>query len=250
MKNEQKILNYIKEKEFAEVSELSKTFGASESTIRRKLSALEKKGLIKRTHGGANIVDTVNSTFNFTLRIHKNAFEKRMIALRALKLIKEGDVIFLDCSTTTYFLAEYLNEFKNVKVITNSIDTLNCLAKKNVQAISTGGTVSKENNSALIGNAVIDFIRKFNANVCFFSCQSLSRDGTISDCYLDENYIRAAMIEHSEKSVFLCDSTKADKSSPYVLCNAKNIDVIVADKALDDYLDESVRDKITVDAVN
>ena len=122
--------------------------------------------------------------------------------------------------------------------------------KKNVQAISTGGTVSKENNSALIGNAVIDFIRKFNANVCFFSCQSLSRDGTISDCYLDENYIRAAMIERSEKSVFLCDSTKADKSSPYVLCNAKNIDVIVADKALDDYLDESVRDKITVDAVN
>ena len=58
------------------------------------------------------------------------------------------------------------------------------------------------------------------------------------------------MIERSEKSVFLCDSTKADKSSPYVLCNAKNIDVIVADKALDDYLDESVRDKITVDAVN
>ena len=128
MKNEDAVISLIKDRETVSVAELSAALDVSESTVRRKLAELEGKGLISRTHGGARMIDTNNSSFTFSLRIHKNAFEKKLIALKAVKLIKEGDVIFLDGSTSTYFLAEYLNEFKNVTVITNGIDTLSFLA--------------------------------------------------------------------------------------------------------------------------
>lgn len=239
MKNKEIILNCIKEKDYISVVELSEKTGASESTIRRALKEFENKGLIKRTHGGAQIIDPNNSVFTFSLRIHQNIFEKKIIALKAVKLIKEGDVIFLDGSTSTYFLAEYLDEFKNVTVITNGIDTLSLLAKKRVKAFSTGGMVSSENTSVLIGNSSIDFIKKIHANICFFSCQSLDKDGVISDCYIEENYIRKAMIEQSQQTVLLCDSTKLDRQSAYYLCNAEKINYIITDKNLNDYLHDA-----------
>ena len=238
MKNEESILNYVKEKEKVSVAEICKNLDVSESTARRKLSDLAKKGLIRRTHGGAQIIDTNNSVFNFSLRIHKNIFEKRIIALKAANLIKEGDVVFLDGSTSTYFLAEYLNEIKNITVITNGIDTLSLLAKKGVKAVSTGGKVSEENTSVLVGNYAVDFVKTVNANICFFSCQSLGKNGEISDCYIEENHVRKAMIAQSQKTVLLCDSTKLNRTSPYKLCNARDIDYIVTDKPLDDYLSE------------
>lgn len=235
MKNEKEILDYIKLNTSIRVKDISQKFFMSESTVRRKLTDLENKGLIVRTHGGAEISDSNNTTFNFTLRIHQNALEKKLIALKAIKLINEGDVIFLDGSTSTYFLAEYLSGFKNIKVITNGIDTLSFLAKKGVNALSTGGEVSKENTSVLIGIKTIDFIKSYNANICFFSCQSLDKDGTVSDCYQEENYVRREMIAHSDKSYFLCDSTKLDRKSPYILCNVKDTAGIIADKPLDGY---------------
>ena len=236
MKNEDNVLNYLKEKQKSSVSELCKSLNLSQSTVRRKLTELENKGLIKRTHGGAQIIDANNTFFNFSLRIHQNIFEKKVIALKAIKLIKEGDVIFLDGSTSTYFLAEYLNEFKNITVITNGIDTLSFLAKKGVSAISTGGIVSKENTSVLVGSSAIEFVKTVNANLCFFSCQSLNCDGEISDCYLEENYVRKEMIKRARKSVLLCDSTKTERESPYYLCNAQEIDYVITDKDLNGYL--------------
>ncbi len=244
MKNENRILEYLTEKETASSAEISETFGISLATVRRRLTELESKGLIKRTHGGAKIINPNNLKFNFSLRVHTNGFEKRLIALKAIKLIKEGDVVFLDGSTSTYFLAEYLNEFKTVTVITNGIDTLSLLAKKGVRAISTGGAVSKENTSVLIGERAIETINGINADLCFFSCQSCNGEGLISDCYLDENYIRRAMMKNSEKSVFLCDSTKIGKVSPFSLCSVNDVDYTIVDKDLGNYFENVKNCKI------
>ena len=241
---EKDIIELLKHKKYMTVLDLSETLNISASTIRRELSQLEKKGLVTRSHGGVKLSENNNYTPNFALRIHQNVLEKKIIDLKAIKLIKDGDVIFLDGSTSAYFMAEYLSEFSNLTVITNGIDTLSLLAHNNITTYSTGGCVSKENSSVLVGEQALEFIKNIHANIAFFSCQALSRDGKIYDCYLQENYVRKQMMKNSDKTVFLCDSNKIDKVSSYYLCDLEEVNTLITDKDVTGYFDREISTKI------
>lgn len=145
-----------------------KQFAVSPSSIRRKLTELEKDGLVVRTHSGVKLINDDESGMSFFTRNHTNALEKRLIAIKALKLVHDGDMIFLDSSSTSYFLAEYLSEFPNATVVTNGVDTLAALAAKGVNVYSSGGKVYSENNAALTGEFARAAISKIHADLCFF----------------------------------------------------------------------------------
>lgn len=227
---EKEILSLIQDRQVLSVEDLSKTLYISPSTVRRKLQKLQNKGLVIRTRGGAKINDSSNFSPSFSFRTHQNSLEKKKIALSATKLIKNGDVIFLDGSTSAFFIGEYLSGFKDIKVITNGIDTLSLLAKNGIVAYSTGGVILKNNNSVLVGEHAISMIEKYHADITFFSAASVTTDGKIYDIFEDENPVRLAMLKNSTKKVFLSDSTKFGKISPYYICTVNDIDCIVTDK--------------------
>ena len=229
---EKKVLDVLETQQYASVDELSTVLRVSTSTIRRTLDTLQQKGLVTRTHGGVKINSDNNFLPSFTFRIHQNSFEKKKIALSAIKLIKNGDIIFLDGSTSAFYIAEYLKEFENIRVITNGIDTLSLLSKYNILAYSTGGQVSAENPSVLVGRYAEDMIGNFRADIAFFSAQSMDNDGEIYDCFERENFLRRVMIKNARTKVFLCDSTKIGKTSPYHLCSVKDIDYIASNQPL------------------
>ena len=229
---EKKILEALQDKKFASVEELSSTLFISPSTVRRALNALESKKLVTRTHGGAKINQETNFSPSFTFRIHQNSFEKKKMALAAIKLIKNGDIVFLDGSTSAFYIAEYLNEFKDIRVITNGIDTLSLLSKNKITAYSTGGQVSNENPSVLVGRYAEDTIRNFYADIAFFSAQSMDNNGEIYDCFEDEIFLRRTMIANAKNKVFLCDSMKVGKTSSFHLCSFKDVDCIVGNSSL------------------
>ena len=121
---------------------------------------------------------------------HRNIDLKKAIARKAVSLINEGDVIFIDGSTTAFYLAEYLSGFEKLKVITNGIEALNYLTKYRIDVYSTGGLLSPPNRSVLVGNFAQRMINSVHADVVFFSSQSMDANGTIYDCYEEENRIR------------------------------------------------------------
>lgn len=224
------ILSFIQEKQYASVEDIASSLYVSPSTVRRKLTKLQEMGLVVRTRGGAKISDTSNFLPSFSFRTHQNSLEKKKIALSATKLIKNGDIIFLDGSTSAFFIAEYLSEFKDIKVITNGLDTLSLLAKNGIDAYSTGGVVLKTNSSVLVGEHALNTINKFHADVTFFSAASVTEDGKIYDIFEEENPVRTAMFKNSTKIVFLSDSTKFGKVSPYYTCSISEVDYVVSDK--------------------
>lgn len=234
---EKEILAFLKKEGFAKIGRISTQLYISESTVRRNLAELEKKGFIHRTHGGAELKNEDSLILSFAFRSHQNATEKKKIALTALKLIKNGDVIFLDSSSTAFYLAEYLSEFKDIKVITNGLDTLSLLAKKGVVAYSTGGIVSRENPSALVGHYAEQMIESVHADVFFFSVQSVAANGHTYDCYEDEIATRLKMLKNAEKSVLLLDETKAERSSAFRLGNVSDVDYIVCNENVKDKFD-------------
>ena len=233
---EKELLEIIQNNQYATIEDLAKKLYVSPSTIRRKLNVLQKKGLITRTHGGAQPNDENNFFPSFTFRVHQNSFEKKKIALSAIKLIKNGDLVFLDGTTSAFFIAEYLSEFNNIRVITNGIATLSLLAKNNISAYSTGGCVQEKNRSVLVGHYAEEMISSFHADIAFFSAQSVSENGEIYDCFEEENVIRKAMIKHATKKVFLCDSTKFGKTSPFHLCSLNDVDYIVSNHSVPDFI--------------
>ena len=229
---EKKILEILETQQYASVDELSTVLGVSTSTIRRTLEILQQKGLVTRTHGGVKINSDNNFSPSFTFRIHQNSFEKKKIALTAIKLIKNGDIVFLDGSTSAFYIAEYLKEFENIRVITNGIDTLSLLSKNHILAYSTGGQVSSENPSVLVGRYAEDMISNFHADIAFFSAQAMDNDGEIYDCFEDEIFLRRAMIKNAKTKVFLCDNTKVGKTSSFHLCSLKDVDYIASNLSL------------------
>ncbi len=230
MDHETKLLKILQERQSATVEELAALTFVSTSTVRRKLTEMQKTGLITRTHGGAKLNDDNNFIPSFTFRSHQNSFEKKKIALAAIKLIKNGSVIFLDGSTSAFFIAEYLADFENIKVITNGIDTLSLLSKNNIEAYSTGGYISPVNRSVLVGHYAQEMIESLHADFTFFSAQSITPQGEVYDCFEEENVLRKSMLAHSTTSVLLCDSTKFNQMSPYRLCSLNDVDYVISDK--------------------
>ncbi len=99
----EKIMEYLREKKTAPVNVLAKRLFVSEATMRRDLSELERKGLVKRLHGGAILLDGANQELPLYLRERQNTDAKRIISEKASHHIVEGQTIFLDASST----AEY-----------------------------------------------------------------------------------------------------------------------------------------------
>ena len=233
---EKELLQLLQDREYATIEEIAEALYVSPSTVRRKLNLLQSKGLVTRTHGGAQLNNNNNFFPSFTFRVHQNSFEKKKMALAAIKLIKNGDLVFLDGTTSAFFIAEYLSELKNIRVITNGIDTLSLLAKHNVSAYSTGGYVQESNRSVLVGHYAEEMISSFHADIAFFSAQSMDNNGEIYDCFEEENVIRKAMIKHASKRVFLCDSTKFGRTSPFHLCSLNDVDYIVSNHQLPNFI--------------
>lgn len=237
---EKELLTLLAEKQSMTVEEIAGTLYVSPSTVRRRLAALHREGLVRRTHGGAELSEDGHLLPSFASRFHQNSLEKKSIAHSALRLVRDGQVIFLDGSTSAFFIAQALSKFRGLKVITNGIDTLQLLSKYELDVYSTGGTVSGENRSVLVGHRAEECIRSIRADLTFFSTQSLLPNGEMYDCYESENVLRRLMIEQSERAVMLCDRTKLRAISPYRLGSVGELFAIATDRDIRTYFDSGV----------
>ena len=232
---EREILNLLKEGDgFSTVKELCSLLYASESSIRRDLSVLEKRGVIRRTYGGAELVTNFSNAIAFNQRAHHNMAAKKIIAKKAASLIHDGDVVFLDQSSSAFYLANEIIHNNTLTVVTNNIEILSLMTNSAIKTISSGGMLSADNRSCLVGPDAQHIFENVYADVIFFSTKSLSSEGVISDCTREEVLVRGAMIKNAAKKVFLCDSEKFGTKSAYKQCELSDVDILVSenDKAL------------------
>lgn len=232
LKNERKreIINILKgENGFITVKELCKKLYASESSIRRDLTALENRGVIKRTYGGAELVTNFSNVISFNKRSYHNMEAKKIIAKKAAGLIKDGNIIFLDQSSTSFYLAGEIINRISLTVITNNIEILYLLSNSGMKAVSSGGFLSPQNRNCLIGPDAHSIFENTYADIAFFSTKSLSDDGIISDCTREEVALRNSMLKNAAKKIFLCDSEKFGTQSAYKQCSLSDIDCLISE---------------------
>ncbi len=221
-----KILAILEEEQYISALKLSKMLYVSLPTIRRDLAELARRNQIIRSHGGAKKIhaEHIVTPLNFRKTVH--AAEKRMLCKAAANLVNDNEIIFIDSSTTTLQMADFLGEKKGITVITNGISLATLLVKKGIKTYCTGGEIF-ENSLAHFGSFAEEFIQRFNIDVLFFSCHGVNDKGMLTDPSLPETQIRKVAINQSKKTVFLCDETKFSLSTPYNLVSIQTIDCII-----------------------
>lgn len=216
----------LKEKQVT-VKRLSKLLYASEPSIRRDLARLEETRLVRRVHGGAIINENGSNETKipFLIRELEQSNEKLIIAKKAASLVKDGDVIFLDASSSAFNMIPFITEKKDITVITNGIKAINALCEykeRGIKIIATGGKVHTT-CLAFVGEDAFKTVEQYNADICFFACRGLSEDGRLTDIAPDEDYVRIKMIEHSKRSFLLCTAEKIGKEYYHNICNLARI---------------------------
>ena len=241
----QAILDIIDKKEFISVKALSEMLYVSMPTIRRDLTGMQEMGLIKRGHGGAisRNANRVGAPAPFRAGIKPE--EKMRMCREAAKLLHDNCVIFLDESTTTVSITEFLSGFRNITIVTNSMEVLNRAYEKNIEACCLGGRMSFETKSFL-GSSTEEMVRRFGIDYMFFSSSGINKMGWIVDYYLAANSLRRAVARFAEHKVFLCDSSKFLKNEVYTLMPLSDADYIITDEPLPDGLDSGAAVRIVV----
>ncbi len=240
---EDEILALLNETEYATVDYLARKMNISSSSIRRDLKNLEERGLVNRSYGGVKIADATGKCIPFALRSHENSPQKKQIAKAATRLINVGDVVFLDASTSAYFVAEQLPAIGGVTVITNSVDVMSCLSRYDIKAYCTGGNLSAENKAVLVGGYTMDFLRNIRADVAIFSVQAVSSNGDFFDCYPEEVAARNLMMQNARRRIFLCDSSKWNRTSTFYQGNVRDIEYVVSDRDLNTFFTDPTPEK-------
>lgn len=226
-----KILEILEAKKQANVTELSRILNVSEQTTRRDLRILEEQGLVRRTYGGVILRQTIKREVPLQLRERENILAKDNIAKRAVSYVHDGNVIFMDASSTVSYLIPYLKDFSDLTVITNSPKHSLELARQDTQVYCTGGLLLKD-SIAYVGTYAENFVRNFNADVFFFSSRGLTHTGIISDSSIEESELRRIMMSCADRSVFMCASNKVGRRFMYNLCRSSDVDDIICDREL------------------
>ena len=196
------------------VQELTERFRASESTIRRDLNILHKKGVLVKVFGGAVRKEKNLNTREekVSLRLELNKEEKIRIARYAASLIAPDDSIYLDAGTTTGYMIPFLTE-RSASFVTNAVSHALQLAENGFRVILIGGEV-KTSTEAIVGNEAYVNLYKYRFTKGFWGANGVSLTSGFTTPDVNEAMIKECALKHTRTPYILCDYSKFQQTCP------------------------------------
>lgn len=220
------ILESIKNTGKVIVKEVASKFGVNEITIRRDLESMEKKGLVKKTYGGAVLA---GSDFNPSVKFRhtKNLSAKKIIGKLAADIINDGDTIYLEAGSTCYEIIPYLADKKNLTIITNSLMLMSRLHEQpQHKLIVTGGQYRTESMD-MIGPAAETTIAHLGGFTAFTSGDDISIGYGISGADVAAVSFAKHILRRAAKAVFVGTRNKFDRGALYKIADLDDLDYII-----------------------
>lgn len=230
-KRQEKILELLSINNVVTISELAETFNISIETIRRDLNILEKQGKIEKVYGGAKAKDSCSGETAFEKRMVSKQSQKESIGKKCSEFVKDGDTIFIDSGSTTYHIARYLKNNKNVTIITNSIAVVNEVIDTDCDIIIIGGKIRQNERSIVTYDHLFNF-SELNIQKSFICASGITVENGISDYSMQEIVTRKKIIERSQEVFVAADSSKFGRNVTMNISTLDNIDYIITDSYL------------------
>src|SRR3954465_15766382 len=209
----------------AHVADLAESFGVSEMTVRRDLSALARDGKLERVHGGA--VDAGREPGFSQIEVERFDVKDRLGAAAAA-LVEDGQTVMIDIGTSTLQMARHLHGRKVTVFTTNLAVLEELLPDPEIELVLPGGTV-RRNYRSLVGVVAEDSLRQLRADMAFLGTSAVDTDLGVWDTTMVEVPIKRLMIANSESVVLLADAAKFSMSGVVRICGPESLDHIVTD---------------------
>jgi DeoR/GlpR family transcriptional regulator of sugar metabolism len=208
-------------------AQLVAELGVSRDTVRRDLDELAAAGVLKRVHGGALPAATGGAPW--AVRREQAVEAKHAIAQATARLLRSGQVIFLDAGTTALEVARALPPELEATIVTNSPPAASALADHpRAEVVLLGGQLRKEAIAAA-GAATVEAIERIQADVCVLGVCSLHQEIGISVLDLEESYVKRAMIDRAAEVVAVTAADKLGSAGPYVVGPLDQLTCLVTD---------------------
>jgi len=225
------ILDLLNTKDIVTTNEIVETFNISIETVRRDLNLLEKNGQIEKVYGGAKLKKAIFSEIDMPIRMVMNLPQKKLLGKKCGELISDGDCIYIDSGSTTLQIVHYLDNVKNLTIVTNSIPVVNELIRSNFHVILIGGYIRKSEKSVVLQNHLFDFT-KLNIQKAFICASGVTVKNGISDYNLEEVITRKSILERSKEKYLVIDSSKIGIDVTITLAPLESIDYIITDSLI------------------
>ncbi|HMD89826.1 MAG TPA: substrate-binding domain-containing protein [Anaerolineaceae bacterium] len=208
----QQLIGLLHKQAGLRVPELAKILGVSQGTIRNDLNALHKEGQLNRVRGGAVLSDELPlRSVSFTTRLKKNAATKQSIARWAADFVEDGDSIFLDASSTVYYLVHFLQNRRKLRVITNGIEIARAMAQIPTATVVLLGGVVNPDGSSISGSMSELFLQDLHVQTAFMGCSGFTPDAGLTEVHFYEAQLKSKAINTAERVIALVDSSKIGK---------------------------------------
>lgn len=233
MKRRQEILRRLEEQGEVSAQALAQEFGVSAMTIRRDLHLFAEQGIAETHYGGAHINRLRQTLPGFSVRNGQLLRYKLEIGKKAASFLREGDVIFLDSSTTVIQMIRYFPDI-HVTVITNSINAVQqfCTNQK-IRFVVAPGTY-QEQIGGCMDYSTVEFLKKYHADKAFIGTGAASPDFGLSSPHELDGVLKRTFWEQADVSFLMTDHTKFSKKSLVKYNELKDFAYILTDDCLED----------------
>jgi DeoR family transcriptional regulator, deoxyribose operon repressor len=237
------VLNFIKEHRVETIKNLAAQFKVSEMTIRRYISIMTEKNIIKLINGAVIYIGNTNDDSQYEISDEDEHLknEKNKIGRKAAELIEPEDLIAVDTGTTTEKLIPFIPEEKGISVLCYNLNNLlEVRKKKGCQLIIAGG-VFHENTLMFESKEGISFIKNYRINKAFISAAGINERLGVTCMNYYEVEAKRAVIESSEMKILMADSSKFGKTRPAYFAEISDFDVIITDSGIEESFANSIR---------
>lgn len=234
------ILRELRHNGSISLEDLVKGLRTSPASVRRDLAKLEMHGLIRRTPGGATLIEPLlYEPFRydsvFQNREQHRVSEKRRIGIAASELILENDTVGFTAGTTTTHVARNLRNRRNIRIITNAVNIAmelsNCAG---LRTFVTGGFVQWAGSFSLVGHAAVEFLNDIYMDKVFISVCGIDVTRGVTVIESEEALTFRAMIRQAKKAIVVADSSKLGAVTPALVCPISDIHMLITDTRASD----------------
>lgn len=235
-----RLMEYLQQHQRMTTGTICELFNVSRDTARRDIVKLVESEKVIRIRGGVMLPRLTKEVSGYKERLIIEYSGKREIGQIAAALVKDGDYVIFDASTTVHLAAQCL-EKEDVTVVTNAIDVASVLADNDdVTVHLLGGTLNGKHRF-LYGAATLQKLSEYQVDKLFLGACGITADG-ISYPNEEDGVIKREMINHADQVIVLADSTKFGKRLFHRISGLESIDIIITDKHPDEEMTRVLND--------
>ncbi len=216
------------------ISYLAKTLGVSDETIRRNIKTLQASGLVKKVHGGVSLVGLVSVVETpFQRRMDKHIDAKKALAAQVADVVENGASLFLDVGSTMTYVAQALQNHRDLYVVTNSITVAHTLTARNNNRVFLAGGELRALDGGAFGSDAVSFVERFNVQYAVMSVAAINASSGFMLYDVQEADISCTALKRAQISIVLADGSKFGKRAPVTILRPQDIDMLITNQEPD-----------------